>query len=271
MKLELSEEKTRVTHANDGFDFLGFHIRKYKGVKAVLIRPTKSNIQRMRDTISRYFDRRNHEASVTDIIVAINPILRGWANYYRFVNSKATLQEIQFYTFQKFMKWYRGKYRMNMKEGTMRGEEWIRRDNLLHIYNAAAETKVQRYMPKKGRLTNNPYLESEMSREEPLEAVKWFGKSNRDGDLRNECFKRDMGICQLCMGCRTDIDAHHITPLEEGGIDTLENLITLCEKCHYKVHHEIGWQEYKRLVESRVRSKAQARFGAERMGNTLGN
>jgi len=42
-------------------------------------------------------------------------------------------------------------------------------------------------------------------------------------------------------------------PLEENGKDALENLITLCERCHSKVHHEIGWKEFKTLVESRVR------------------
>jgi len=253
MKLELSIEKTKVTHANDGFDFLGFHIRQFKGIKAVLIKPTKTNIQKVKDKINGYLDRRKHEYAVTDVIRAINPLLRGWANYYRYVNSKETLQGIQLYTVQKFIKWYRGKYQMNLRKGTIEAIKWIDRDKSLHLYNIAVETKVKRYRQDKIKLHENPYIIGRKEIENPFSEPKWFGQSSRDGDLRLECIKRDRGICQLCMGCKTNIEAHHIIPLEENGEDILENLITLCMPCHKRVTYEIGWKEFKRLVESRVR------------------
>ena len=120
------------------------------------------------------------------------------------------------------------------------------------IYNMAVETTIRKYRIK-GKL-ENPYIETKTEREieNPFSDFKWFGQSDRDGDSKYECFKRDNGICQLCMGCKTNIEAHHITPLAEGGKDELRNLITLCEPCHKKVS-ETGWKEFKRLVESRVR------------------
>lgn len=252
MKLELSVEKTKVTHANDGFDFLGFHIRKFKGVKAVLIRPTEASIQKLKEKINRILDRRNHENAVIGVIQAINPIVRGWANYYRFVNSKETLHEINFYLTNKFIKWYRGKHKMNLKEGTLEALKWIYQNNPC-IYNMAVETPIKRYIPKSK--PENPYIEGRIDRrtENPFSNSEWFGQSNRNGDLRYECLKRDNGVCQLCMGCKTNIEAHHTIPLEEGGKDELNNLITLCEPCHKRVTYEIGWKEFKRLVESRVR------------------
>jgi len=253
MKLELSEEKTKITHAQDGFDFLGFHIRQFKGVKAVLIKPTKSNIQRIKDKVERILNRRKHEHAVINIIKTLNPVLRGWGNYYRYVNSKDTLHEIQLYTTQKFLKWYRGKYKMGIEQGTRKALEWIDKEKNLHIYQIGDETPIKRYIPRY-KISENPYITGILNIEEnPFSEGKWFGQSNRDGDLRVECFKRDKGVCQLCMGCKTNIEAHHIIPINENGEDTLENLITLCEPCHKKVTNEIGWKEFKRLVESRVR------------------
>jgi len=251
MKLELSVEKTKVTHANDGFDFLGFHIRKHKGVKAVLIKPTKANIQKLKDKINRILDRRNHETAVIGVIQAINPIVRGWSNYYKYVNSTETIHEIYFYLVTKFIKWYRGKYKMNLRKGTVEALKWINQEDL-HIYNMSVETTVKRYIPKSHE---NPYIKEEIERkiENPFSNYEWFGQAERNGDLRYKCLKRDNGICQLCMGCKTDIEAHHIVPLSEGGKDELNNLITLCEPCHNKITYENGWKEFKRLVESRVR------------------
>ena len=91
LKLELSQEKTGITHATEGFDFLGFHIRKYKSCNGVIIKPTKSNIQSVKDKISRLLDRRKHENSVVNTIYALSPVVRGWANYYRFVNSYVSI------------------------------------------------------------------------------------------------------------------------------------------------------------------------------------
>jgi RNA-directed DNA polymerase len=53
LRLELSQEKTAITHVTDGFDFLGFHIRKYKSRNGPIIKPAKINVQRMRDKAER--------------------------------------------------------------------------------------------------------------------------------------------------------------------------------------------------------------------------
>jgi len=152
-----------------------------------LQRPTQIDIQKLKNKINEILDRRNRKNAVTDVIKAINPIVRGWTNYYQFVNSKETLNEVYFYLKNKFIKWYRGKYELNLVKGTIEALKWINQNDL-HIYNMPAETVVRRYIPK--RKSENPYIEGRIERgiENPFSDSKWFGQSDRDGDFRYECF-----------------------------------------------------------------------------------
>ena len=82
--LELSDEKTIVTSITEGFDFLGFTIREYK--RTVLITPAEKRMKRLRDKIGETITRMQGK-SAEELIEALNPIIRGWTNYYRYVNS----------------------------------------------------------------------------------------------------------------------------------------------------------------------------------------
>lgn len=83
--LRLSPEKTMITHIEEGFDFLGFNVRKYKA--KLLITPSKGNVKKflakIRETIKG-----NKQATAGGLIAILNPIIRGWANHYRHVVSK---------------------------------------------------------------------------------------------------------------------------------------------------------------------------------------
>jgi len=255
LRLELSQGKTLVTHVMDGFNFLGFHVRKYKETRGVIIKPTKDSIQKVKDEINRMLSRKKHEYAVVDVIRALRPVVRGWANYYRFVNSFETFMELDWYLAQKFLKWYRGKYQMNEREGTREGLKWIKGTEPLHLPRFE-DVKVSRYKWEK---KSNPYIEMKVKRmsECSIQRAEWFGQSARDADLRFECIKRDNGVCQICKRPKVNLIAHHIIPISDGGEDDLKNLITICEDCqskHYKeLHQEIkSLQEIMQLGGSRV-------------------
>jgi hypothetical protein len=247
LRLELSQEKTAITHAAEGFDFLGFHIRKFRKQGGVMITPTKTNVQKIKNRISRTLHRKNHEFAVVDVIRALNPVIRGWANYYRFVNSARTFQDLDFYLGSEFMKWYRGKYRMPSRKGSVEAHKWMDRKQPIHL-SRFSDVKVRRH---RWRRHPNPYIEMDVKRMTsiPFSEANWYGKSDRDSDLRLLCFQRDQGVCQVCVRPKTNIEAHHIIPLSENGEDALENLITVCVDCH----RDHSWQEIERLVGSRVR------------------
>ncbi len=256
LKLELSKDKTHITDVKEGFDYPGFYIRKYKSRKGVIIKPSKKNVQKIRDRIDNILNRKRHDMSVVNTIRVLSPIIRGWTNYYRYVNSGTTFNDIDFYLVNKFLKWYRGKYRLSLRIGTVKGLEWIHGKQPLQL-RRFAETKVERY--KWEGQAENPYIEMKVKKmtENPLSEEKWYGQANRDADLRLECIKRDRGVCQICKRPKVNLIAHHIIPLNKGGEDNLNNLVTICKDCEKEYYSELhqsdhGWQETMRLVESRV-------------------
>lgn len=256
LNLNLSKEKTAITHVSEGFDFLGFNIRLYKGKRGIIVKPTKANIQKVKNKINGYLDRRNKGYAVVDVIRALRPVIRGWANYYGYVNSYNTFHSLDFHLHNKFLKWYRGKYQMSVRAGRREGIKWFDKNESIHLPHFT-ETKVKNY---KWKIIPNPYIEMEKGRatsNHPFPNAQWYGNSERDADLKIECFKRDQGICQICKRPKTNLVAHHIIPISKGGQDTLENLRTICEDCHRaynkQLHYENkGWREIEQLVESRV-------------------
>jgi hypothetical protein len=75
--LSLSEDKTRITHIEEGFNFLGFNIRKYQG--KLLIKPAKESIKRVMHKIRNTF-KANSSVKTVDLIKQLNPLIRGWVN-----------------------------------------------------------------------------------------------------------------------------------------------------------------------------------------------
>ena len=78
--LELSDEKTLITHIDKGFDFLGWNFRKYNG--KLLVKPSKKSIDKFTEKISETI-KMAKAWKQEDLIDALNPIITGWANYHQ--------------------------------------------------------------------------------------------------------------------------------------------------------------------------------------------
>jgi RNA-directed DNA polymerase len=100
--LELSEEKTRITHIEQGFDFLGQNVRKYAG--KLLIKPAKKSVKSLLATV-REVVRANASSTQANLLRLLNPIIRGWANYHRHVVSKARFAWIDHEIWYVLWKW----------------------------------------------------------------------------------------------------------------------------------------------------------------------
>jgi RNA-directed DNA polymerase len=114
--LSLSQEKTKITHIHEGFDFLGMNIRKFKS--KLIIKPAKSSVKRFLADI-RGIVKDNRTAKTENLIRQLNPKIRGWANYYRHVCSKATFNYIDCHIFKAIWKW-------SVRRHPNKGTKWIK-------------------------------------------------------------------------------------------------------------------------------------------------
>lgn len=100
--LALSEQKTVITHIQRGFNFLGHTVRKYG--KKLLITPAKSKVQALRQKISLRIQSALGLPAET-LLRQLNPLLRGWANYYRNGVAKRTFNKLDHYVYWKLWRW----------------------------------------------------------------------------------------------------------------------------------------------------------------------
>lgn len=166
--LTLSEEKTRIVRIEDGFDFLGFNLRKYNNGK-LLIRPAKDAVKGIIAKARQII--KSHRGNDTwTLIKALNPVIRGWANYYRGVCSSRSFTRVDNAIFKNLWNWVRRRH-------THKGKCWSRRKYFRHYRTTswsffatrtgAGETKVHLDLHKAGqtkivrhvpiRATANPF------------------------------------------------------------------------------------------------------------------
>ena len=100
--LQLSPEKTCVTHTEQGFDFLGQNLRKFDG--KLIIRPSKKNTHNFLEK-ARKLIRQNWGMSQTDLIRQLNPVIRGWANYHRHIVAGETFKRVDWALWQALWRW----------------------------------------------------------------------------------------------------------------------------------------------------------------------
>jgi RNA-directed DNA polymerase len=106
--LTLSEEKTKITHIDDGFDFLGQTIRARKG--KVLTKPSKAAVHKLLTKI-RTIVKSNWATSAYALIGKLNPIIQGWVNYHRHACSSRAFKQVDNAIFQCLWRWAKRRHR----------------------------------------------------------------------------------------------------------------------------------------------------------------
>ena len=101
--LVFNEEKTRIVHLEEGFDFLGFNVRRYRNGK-LLIKPSKAAVRRIRERLTAEM-RALRGANANAVIRTLNPIIRGWAAYYRSVVSSEVFAKLDNHVWKLTYKW----------------------------------------------------------------------------------------------------------------------------------------------------------------------
>jgi RNA-directed DNA polymerase len=120
MGLRLSPEKTRVVHIDDGFDFLGFNIRRMRKrgshKRYVYTRPSAKAIASIKERIRTLTYRHTLHRDPGYLTDYLGRVLRGWANYFRHGVSKAIFNAVDSYTWERIANWLRKKHRIGWPE-----------------------------------------------------------------------------------------------------------------------------------------------------------
>lgn len=160
LRMTLSAEKTLVTHIDDGFDFLGFHIQRKRGSdgrQRVLTIPSKQALAAVMSKIKQATSRGTTSMRLGEVLRRINPILRGWAAFFRYGVSKQTFAYLGYYTWWRLLGWIRRKHpHLTWKQLRRRyfGADRICENGLV-LYNPA-KMRVARYRYR-GAQISTPY------------------------------------------------------------------------------------------------------------------
>jgi RNA-directed DNA polymerase len=257
MGLELKPSKTRlahtlnpVEHEKPGFNFLGFNIRqfsvgKYRSGKTTqgqllgfktIITPSKEKVKVHYDKIAEVIS--NLKAAPQSALVhLLNPIIRGWANYYSTVVSKVSYSELDYLTYRKLHAWAKRRhpkkntgYVVNKYWHTIGDDNWVfatREGNSLLRLLDHASTPIVRHVKVKGE--SSPYDGN---------LVYWSKRRGESPGMPTRVatlLKKQKGKCAQCeLYFREEdvMEIDHKIPKSQGGKDKYDNWQLLHRHCH---------------------------------------
>ena len=274
--LKLSKEKTSITHTlneyegRTGFNFLGFYIRQHEqgkhncgkdrwgnsiGIKTI-IKPSKESIKRHYRKMSDIIGKMSM-ATQEQLIGKLNPIIRGWCNYYSKCVSKEAFSLLDHKLTWRLLRW-------GYRKHNMKGKHWVAKkywkfgdrikwtfasqENELIIH---AKTPITRHAKVKG---NASIYDGNI--------IYWAKRNSSNPNLPikvKRLMKTQKGKCKECNLTFLDgdkIECDHVIPKYMGGKDTYDNLQLLHLHCHdKKTARDRGIYDKEHISEERYEAK----------------
>ncbi|AZT44289.1 group II intron reverse transcriptase/maturase [Salmonella enterica] len=248
--LTLSPEKTRITHIEQGFDFLGQNVRKYDG--KMLIKPSKANVSAFLTKI-RSVIKRNNAIDQLSLIKMLNPMIQGWAAYHQHIVAKVTFNKIDNEIWLSLWRWA-------VRRHHNKGKKWIRKRYFYSVdarnwsfsaytgerlpngkprlvnLRKAIDTPINRFKPIK--IEANPFDPQWEVYFEARKAEK-MRRTLRGRRKLTQIWLEQGSRCPVCNEMITSDSqwqVHHIIRRVDGGSDNNSNLIMLHPVCHKLVH-----------------------------------
>ena len=198
--LAFNEDKTRNVALSEGYDFLGFNIRRYRA--KLLIKPSKAAIRRLRERLAAEM-RTLRGGNAMTVIATLNPVIRGWAAYYRGVVSSKVFHSLDSYMWKLTYKWAcwshhnKPKYwvvdRYFGKFNKFRNDRWVfgDRDSGACLVKFSW-TAIERHAPVKG--SSSP--------DDPALAAYWASRRKKVKPPLDRytlrLLSRQAGLCPIC-------------------------------------------------------------------------
>jgi RNA-directed DNA polymerase len=259
--LRLSEAKTHIRHLQEGFNFLGFNVRHYaapncsrSGYK-LLIKPSKDSIQHIKRKLKGLW--RKHVGSPTVALInEMNPVIRGWSNYFRIGVAKQVftdLDDFMYWRAQRYMKrrhptksgWWRTQKYRGYPSGARR-DRWVFMDK---------DHKVLLRKFAWTRITRHRLVPITYSPDDPTLQDYWrqrWSRTQTTEDRAGQLARRQQGVCPVChqaLENSEELHRHHVVPKKHGGQDDLANLRLVHDTCHRQIHSTSAPLEVRRLLE----------------------
>ncbi|MDH1442945.1 group II intron reverse transcriptase/maturase [Pseudomonas sp. GD03721] len=255
--VELSREKTRITHIHQGFDFLGWNFRKYvpkspRRKAKLLIKPSKKNASALYRKV-REIIKGSGALTQEALIGQLNPVLKGWAQYHSPVVAKQTFSRLDHLIFWRIWRWAKRRHPRKSADWIRKkyfrsigGQSWVfaypykngKGEKQYRRLYLLAGTAIVRHKRLPGAY--NPYDMAHELKWEALRVQRMQHKLRYRGQILS-IFRRQKGLCALCgqaVSKETGWHDHHVIRRVDGGPDTLCNRVLLHPNCHALIHSQ---------------------------------
>ena len=262
-QLSLSIEKTKVTHIEDGFDFLGFNIRQYQKNKnnILLIKPSNNSVKKAKASIKDVFTKKKGRP-IGELIMELNPIIRGTGYYWNKVVSKRIFSDMDNYIWKKTVKFIRQLH--PKKKWNWKVERYFKPD-----HNGISQNKWILTDPNdnKNQITFMSWIPIERytmviynsSPDNPKLKQYFEQRDEKEFNANNVLYKQKIAksqkykcrICKQSLIGEEKLEINHIVPEIIGGKSHYYNLELLHTSCHIQ-HHKLleyygGGKQYNKV------------------------
>jgi RNA-directed DNA polymerase len=247
--LTLSQEKTRIVHLTEGFDFLGFNIRHYAAPQTsrtgwkLLIKPSKESVKEVQKKVKGLWAEAQG-GNVQAVLTKLNPVIRGWANYFRTAVAKEIFSKLDSWMFYKTDRYTRWTHPQKPKDWRQRkywgrlnpdrADPWVFGDKQTGGYLLKFSWfPIERHTLVKGTASpDDPKLKDYWKERQAAKA--------RDLTIsKQKLAKRQMGRCPECgesLFNDEEVQVHHLLARSKGGNDAYSNLVLVHLLCHQHIH-----------------------------------
>jgi RNA-directed DNA polymerase len=247
--LTLSEEKTRIIHLTEGFDFLSFNIRHYPAPQTaqsgwkLLIKPSKEAVLEVRKNLKDLWNKAKG-GNVQAILSKMNPVIRGWANYFRIAVAKEIFGNLDSWMFHKADSYTKHTHR-NKPKGWRHRKYWGRFNLERQDYWTFGDKQTGAYLLKFSwfPIERHTLVKGTASPDDPRLKDYWTKRQAAKGkDLtisKQKLAKRQKGRCPECgesLFNDEEIQVHHLLARSRGGQTTYTNLALVHLLCHQHIH-----------------------------------
>src|SRR6266567_2364274 len=241
--------KERGLTLTEGFDFLGFNVRQYPAPQTsrtgwkLLIKPSKQSIQEVQKKLKElwYKGRGNN---VLTILAKLNPVIRGWANYFRTAVAKEIFHKLDRWMYHRTVRYTRHMH--PTKSADWRRRRYWGRLNVDRLDNWVFGDKQTGALLLKFSwfpIERHVLVKGKSSPDDPALRNYWRKRQEADAcDLtfsKQKLAKRQKGRCPECgesLFNEEELQVHHLLARSLGGKNAYDNLALVHLLCHQQIH-----------------------------------